>query len=532
MNIVQSLSIALPEILLLIGVSVVLLADVLINGPQIPRDEATHGALHPSGGGAAQADLAGVLAVNHARVMTADPPPKMRVQFLALAALVLPLLTVIMQSGGGTQFAFSGMYVTDALADLLKIACIIAVGVTIVYAGGSAGSYATDRGMGRGEFYALALFSLLGEMVMVSASNLLVVYVGLELMTLSLYALVAMRRDHTQSTEAAVKYFVLGAIASGFLLYGMSMLYGGTGSLDIATIAKALASGSANRTVIVFGVVFVVAALAFKFGAVPFHMWVPDVYQGAPTAATLLIAGAPKLAAFGLAFRLLAEGLVAVQADWQQMLSILAIASLTLGNFLAIAQTNLKRVLAYSTIAQIGFVLLGFSVGGPGEGLAEAWGNSAFYIVSYVLTTLGTFGVIMLAATKGFECDTLDDMKGLSRRAPGIAFTMLILMFSLAGIPPTIGFYAKLSILQSVIANGHLWVAVLAVMLSLVGAFYYLRVVKVMYFDAPTNQPSITAGEGARALLAINGAAVVVLGILPGPLMNWCGLAVRQALGY
>ena len=526
MNIVQSLSIALPEILLLIGVSVVLLADVLINGPQIPRDEAVHGSLHPSGGGASQADLAQVS--TRRSTIDSEPPPKMRVQRLALAALVLPLFAVLMQAGGGTQFAFSGMYVTDALADLLKIACIIAVGVTIVYAGG----YANDRGMGRGEFYALALFSLLGQMVMVSASNLLVVYVGLELMTLSLYALVAMRRDHTQSTEAAVKYFVLGAIASGFLLYGMSMLYGGTGSLDIATIAKSLASGAANRTVIVFGVVFVVAALAFKFGAVPFHMWVPDVYQGAPTAATLLIAGAPKLAAFGLAFRLLAEGLASVQADWQQMLSILAIASLTLGNFLAIAQTNLKRVLAYSTIAQIGFVLLGFSVGGPGEGLAEAWGNSAFYIVSYVLTTLGTFGVIMLAAAKGFECDTLEDLKGLSRRAPGVAFTMLILMFSLAGIPPTIGFYAKLSVLQSVIANGQLWVAVLAVMLSLVGAFYYLRVVKVMYFDAPTNQPPMTASEGARALLAVNGAAVVLLGILPGPLMNWCSLAVRQSLGY
>jgi len=504
MNTVESLVLVLPEILLLLGVATVLIADVLVNGPQIPRDEVIHG--HDQAPEQAQ---------------------KINPQWLALAALVLPLAAVIWQSGSGTRFGFAGMFVADALSDLLKMACIVAVGVTMGYAGG----YARDRGMARGEFYALALFSLLGELVMISASNLLVVYIGLELMTLSLYALVAMRRDHTASTEAAIKYFVLGAIASGFMLYGMSMLYGGTGSLDIATISHALASGTANRTVIVFGVVFVVAALAFKFGAVPFHMWVPDVYHGAPTAATLLIAGAPKLAAFGLAFRLLAEGLAAVQADWQQMLQILAVASLALGNVVAIAQTNIKRVLAYSTIAQIGFVLLGFSVGAPGEGLVQAWGSSAFYIVSYVLTTLGTFGVLLLAANKGFECDTLDDLKGLSRRAPGLAFTMLILMFSLAGIPPTIGFYAKLAVLQSVLVNGQLWLAVVAVMLSLIGAFYYLRVVKVMYFDAPANQPALSAGEGVRALLAVNGAAVLLLGVMPGPLMTWCGNAVKQALG-
>jgi NADH-quinone oxidoreductase subunit N len=522
MNTVQSLSVALPEILLFVGVSVVLLADVLFNGPQIPRDEAAVHVLGAESTGAVKRDAASI-----ANGTGAETAPRLSIERMALAALILPLLAVCLQADEPTRMAFSGMYVADALATLLKGACIIAVGMTIVYAGG----YAADRGLRRGEFYALALFSLLGEMVMISAANLLVVYIGLELMTLSLYALVAMRRDHTQSTEAAMKYFVLGAIASGFLLYGMSMLYGGTGSLDIATIAKALNGGVANRTVIIFGVVFVVAALAFKFGAVPFHMWVPDVYHGAPTAATLLIAGAPKLAAFGLAFRLLAEGLVAVQADWQGMLQLLAIASLALGNFVAIAQTNLKRVLAYSTIAQIGFVLLGFSVGSAKDGIAEAWGSSAFYIVSYVLTTLGTFGVILLAAAKGFECDRLEDLRGLARRAPGLAFTMLLLMFSLAGIPPTVGFYAKLSVLQSVVVSGQVGLAVAAVMLSLVGAFYYLRVVKVMYFDAPTDQPAVSAPEGARALLAINGAAILVLGILPGPLMSWCGNAIRQSLG-
>jgi NADH-quinone oxidoreductase subunit N len=387
--------------------------------------------------------------------------------------------------------------------------------------------------MYRGEFYALALLSLLGQMVMISANNLLVIYVGLELMTLCLYALAALRRDHTASSEAAMKYFVLGALASGFLLYGMSMIYGGTGSLDLPEIARAFAAVETNRLVLVFGVVFVVAGLAFKFGAVPFHMWVPDVYHGTPTATTLLIAGAPKLAAFAMAFRLLVEGLPGVAVDWQQMLVVLSVASLLVGNLVAIAQRNFKRMLAYSTIAQVGFVLLGLATGvveGSADAAADAYSASMFYVITYVLTTLGTFGLIQLMARMGFEAEEIDDLRGLNRRSPWMAFVALILMFSLAGIPPTVGFYAKLAVLQAVVNAGQVWLAVLAVLASLVGAFYYLRVVKAMYFDEPVEQGGIAGTGGARVTLALNGAAVLLLGILPGPLMTACLNAVRQAL--
>ena len=447
----------------------------------------------------------------------------------ALVALLLPLFAVASQMGGPAQHAFGGMYVADGLSHLLKICSIVAVGATIVYAG----RYVHDREMGRGEFWSLALFALLGQMVMISAGNLLVVYLGLELMSLSLYALAALRRDHAVSTEAAMKYFVLGALASGFLLYGMSMIYGGAGSLDLAEIAAKFAAGQVNRTVFVFGVVFVVAGLAFKFGAVPFHMWVPDVYHGTPTAATLLIAGAPKLAAFAIAFRVLAEGLVGVAADWQQMLMVLAVLSLAIGNVVAIAQTNLKRMLAYSTISQVGFVLLGMLsgvIGGNTGSMADAWSASLFYMVTYVLTTLGTFGIIQLLAREGFEADEIADLRGLNRRSPWMAGVMLILMFSLAGIPPMVGFYAKLAVLQAAVNAGLIWLAVFAVMFSLVGAFYYLRVVKVMYFDEPADASPIVAPADARATLALNGALVLLIGVLPAPLMNACLEAVRQAL--
>jgi NADH-quinone oxidoreductase subunit N len=387
--------------------------------------------------------------------------------------------------------------------------------------------------MHRGELYALALFALLGQMVMISAGNLLVVYLGLELMSLSLYALAAMRRDHAISTEAAIKYFVLGALASGFLLYGMSMVYGGTGTLDLARIASSLgALSGAKATVLVFGVVFIVAGLAFKFGAVPFHMWVPDVYQGTPTLATLLIAAGPKLATFAIAFRLLAGGLIGVATDWQQMLMVLAVLSMALGNFVAITQTNLKRMLAYSTIAQVGFVLLGMLSGvvaGDAKGLADAWSGSLFYLVTYVLTTLGTFGVVMLMSQHGHEAELISDLKGLGKRNPGMAFVMLILMFSLAGIPPTVGFYAKLSVLQSTVSAGLTWLAVAAVLFSLVGAFYYLRIVKTMYFDEPIDASPIASPQAAHSLLAINGALVLLLGLVPGPLMGACLDAVKRA---
>ncbi|HPU54007.1 MAG TPA: NADH-quinone oxidoreductase subunit NuoN, partial [Burkholderiaceae bacterium] len=418
---------------------------------------------------------------------------------------------------------------SDELARLLKVCAYVATAVTLLYAR----VYIAQRQMYRGEFYTLALFALLGQMVMISSNNLLVTYLGLELMSLALYALAALRRDSGRATEAAIKYFVLGALASGFLLYGMSMVYGGTGSLDLPDIARALSTGQANRTVMVFGVVFIVAGLAFKFGAVPFHMWVPDVYQGTPTAVTLLIAGAPKLAAFALAFRVLAEGLIGVAADWQQMLTVLCVASLVVGNLIAIAQTNFKRMLAYSTIAQVGFVLLGLLsgvIGGDPKAAPEAYSASLFYIITYVLTTLGTFGLIQLMARQGFEAEEISDLRGLNRRSPWMAFVALILMFSLAGIPPTVGFYAKLVVLQAVVHADMVWLAVLAVVASLVGAFYYLRIVKTLYFDEPTDTNQLVSGPSARAAMGVNGALVLLLGVLPSPLLTACIVAIRQAL--
>jgi NADH-quinone oxidoreductase subunit N len=372
---------------------------------------------------------------------------------------------------------------------------------------------------------------------MVAANNFLVVYLGLELMSLSLYALTALRRDHANATEAAMKYFVLGALASGFLLYGLSMMYGATGSLDIQRVFEVIGKGNANPAVLTFGLVFVVAGLAFKFGAAPFHMWVPDVYHGAPTAVTLLIAGAPKLAAFGITMRLLVEGMLGLATDWQQMLSVLAVMSLLVGNLAAIAQTNLKRMLAYSAIAQIGFMLLALTAGvvsGNTLSAGNAYSSALFYMVVYVLTTLGSFGLIMLLARQGFECEDISDLAGLNQRSPWMAGVMAVFMFSLAGIPPTAGFYAKLSVLQALVTTNlphHLWLAVFAVLVSLVGAFYYLRVVKVMYFDEP-RQAAVAEprGQGVTALLALNGFAVLAFGLLPGGLMAVCRDAIVKAL--
>jgi NADH-quinone oxidoreductase subunit N len=344
---------------------------------------------------------------------------------------------------------------------------------------------------------------------------------------------VALRRNSAVSTEAAMKYFILGALASGFLLYGMSMLYGATGSLDLTEVAKAAASGTVNKTVLVFGVVFLVAGLAFKLGVVPFHMWVPDVYQGAPTAVTLLLGGAPKLAAFAICIRLLVEGLLPLAVDWQQMITVLAILSMAIGNITAIAQTNLKRMLAYSTISQMGFMLLGLLSGvvdGNVFSAANAYSSAMFYSITYVLTTLGTFGVIMLLARAGFEAENLEDFKGLNQRSPWFALVMLLLMFSLAGIPPMMGFYAKLSVLQAVLGTGQIWLAVLAVVLSLIGAFYYLRVVKLMYFDDPADTAPIKVGADMRIALSINGAAVLALGLMPGSLMAACANAIVKTL--
>ena len=455
-----------------------------------------------------------------------------RIDRVALAVLLLPLAAILLQWHNDLAYGFSGMYVADLFSHLLKLSAVIATGVALLYAR----RYASDRGMQRGEFYALALFCLLGQFVMISGSNLLVLYLGLELMSLSLYALAAMRRDSVPATEAGMKYFVLGALASGFLLYGMSMVYGGTGSLTLPEISQRIASGQVSQSVLVFGVVFIVAGLAFKFGAVPFHMWLPDVYQGSPTAATLLLAAGPKLATFAMFFRILGDSLIWTAGDWHQMLIVLAVLSLGVGNVIAIAQTNLKRMLAYSTISHVGFMLLGLigagasALAGDGAAAADAFGSALFYILAYVLTTLATFGLIQFLAREGFEAEEIDDFKGLAKKSPWLAGVMLVMMFSLAGIPPLVGFYAKLAVLEAIVDAGLVWLAVYAVLMSLVGAFYYIRVVKAMYFDDAADAVPIVVDGDARAVMAVNGLAVVALGILPGPLVTLCGAAIRHAL--
>ncbi len=436
---------------------------------------------------------------------------------------------------GKTIYGFGNMVVSDPMGNWLKCFATLAVMVTLVYGR----PYAGHRGMLRGgELFTLSMLALLGMSVMISGNNLLVIYLGLELLTLSSYALVALRRDHGTSTEAAMKYFVLGAMASGFLLYGMSMMYGATGSLDITTMFKAIASGQIRHQVLVFGLVFVVAGLAFKLGAVPFHMWIPDVYQGAPTVVTLMIGGAPKLAAFAMTMRLLVEGMLPLAVDWQQMLLILAVGSLLVGNLAAIAQTNVKRMLAFSTISQMGFVLLGIMSGVVnGDALsfaANAYSSAMFYVITYVLTTLASFGVLLLLSQEGFESEEIADLAGLNQRSPLYAGVMAVCLLSLAGIPPLVGFYAKLAVLQALIASGqtiHLGIAVFAVLMSLIGAFYYLRVIKVMYFDNPITASSVVAPLDVRVVLCANGALVLLLGLLPGGLLALCGNAIRQMLG-
>jgi NADH-quinone oxidoreductase subunit N len=432
-----------------------------------------------------------------------------------------------------THYAFGTMIVSDPMGNWLKCFSAIAMMVCMVYGR----PYAADREMLRGgEFFTLGLFLLLGIFVMVGGSNFLVIYLGLELLTLSSYALVALRRDNPIATEAAMKYFVLGAMASGFLLYGLSMLYGATGSLDIGTVFKIIGAGQVKHQVLVFGLVFIVSGLAFKLGAAPFHMWIPDVYQGAPTAITLIIGSAPELAAFGIFIRLLVEGLLPLAKDWQQMLMVLAVGSLLIGNLAAIAQTNLKRMLAYSTIGQMGFVLLGLLCGvvlGDTRPAANAYSSAMFYIVTYVLTTLASFGIILLLAREGFESEEISDLAGLNQRSPLYAGVMAICMFSLAGIPPLVGFYAKLSVLQALVASGqtlYIGLAVFAVIMSLIGSFYYLRVVKVMYFDAPITATTVSAPADVRLVLSLNGALVLLLGILPGGLMTLCAQAIIKTL--
>jgi NADH-quinone oxidoreductase subunit N len=415
------------------------------------------------------------------------------------------------------------------MGHLLKMMCYLAVSAALVYSR----QYLQDRSLLRGEFVTLLLFSLLGMMVLISAASFLTLFLGLELMSLCLYALVALNRDSALSTEAAMKYFVLGALSSGLLLYGMSMIYGATGTLnlyEVAARAARMVGTESDRVFLVFGLVFVVAGLAFKVGVVPFHMWIPDVYQGAPTAVTLIVGSAPKLAAFAMAMRLLVNGLPDLARDWQQMLALLALLSMAIGNITAIAQTNLKRMLAYSTIAHMGFMLLGLLSGvvdGNRLNADGAYSSALFYMIVYVLMSLGAFGVLLILSRAGFECENLDDVRGLNRTHPWTAFLMLLLMFSLAGIPPTAGFYAKLAVLSAAVDAGQIWLAVAAVVLSLIGAFYYLRVVKLMYFDDPKVPVQVTGSLGFRVALSANGLAMLLFGILPWLLMNPCLEAIK-----
>jgi len=441
----------------------------------------------------------------------------MLVQFTLMSCSLITVGTHV----NGVSQVFHNMFVDDLMSDVLKLLTYLSVSMMLVYSR----QYLTVRDLFSGEFMVLTLFATLGMMVMISANHFLALYLGLELLSLCLYAMVALQRDSAIATEAAMKYFVLGALASGLLLYGMSMLYGATGSLELAKVSNVIQSGNANNTLLVFGLVFVVSGLAFKLGVVPFHMWLPDVYHGAPTAMTMLIASAPKLAAFAFASRILVSGLQPLVQHWSGMLIILSIASMALGNITAIAQTNLKRMFAYSTIAHMGFLLLGFISGDK-----EGYGSSMFYAVIYVLMSLGAFGMIMLLSRVGFEADNLNDFKGLNQRSPWLAFVMLLLMFSMAGVPPTVGFYAKFSVLNAVVQAGYVWLAVAAVLFSLIGAFYYLRIVKLMYFDAPESREPIIFGQDTTLLISVNGLSILLLGLLPGTLMSVCAVSVQQSL--
>jgi len=472
----------LPEIVVLTGASIILLVDLFL------RDDRRH--------------------VGY---------------WLTQVTLLLATYTTIRTMNIEVVRTMHGMVVDDLVADFLRLFSMVAVSLVLFYSR----TYLQLRGLFRGETFVLILFALLGMQVLITANSFLTLYLGLELMSLSLYALVAMQRDARAPAEAAMKYFVLGALASGFLLYGMSMIYGSTGTLEIDRVTQAVLGNNENRFLLIFGLVFVVSAIAFKLGAVPYHMWVPDVYQGAPTAITLLIGTAPEFAAFAMMLRLLGGALIGAETDWQGMLVVLTLLSVTLGHVVAIAQTNLKRMLAYSTIANMGYVLMGFLA-------ADVTGYSAamFYMVAYVLTSLASFGMILLLSRKGFEADTLDDFKGLNARSPWWAFVMLLVMFSLAGMPPTIGFYAKLLVLQAAIKSGYVWLAVVGVLAALVGAFYYLRIVKLMYFDEPVDRSPIEARGDTKVLLSSNGLALLFFGILPQPLMGLCAVALVQSQFY
>ena len=467
----SQLPLALPEICLLVLASVVLIVDLFVT-------DKTRGATY-------------ILA--------------------QMTLLGLAVLTIVTFSSKST-LAFSGTFIRDAMGDLLKIFVYIITFSVFLYSK----NYLKLRDLFRGEYFTLGLFGVLGMTVLISAHSFLTVYLGLELLSLCMYAMVALQRDSAVASESAMKYFVLGAIASGMLLYGMSMVYGATGSLDLATISTQVAAKQHN-IILVFGLVFVIIGVAFKLGAVPFHMWLPDVYQGSPTAVTVYLGTAPKIAAFAMLMRLLVDGLVGLQAQWQDILIILAVGSMAIGNLVAIAQTNIKRMLAYSTISHVGFLILGVIAVSK-----DGYSSSMFYTLVYTLMALGAFGMIMLMSRFGFEADQLDDFRGLNQRSPWFAFIMLILMFSMAGVPPFIGFWAKLAVLNAIVAKQMVWLAVVAVAFSVIGAFYYLRIIKLMYFDTPQDSQALNGATDLRVLLSINGLAILVLGFKPDLLLTLC----------
>jgi NADH-quinone oxidoreductase subunit N len=439
---------------------------------------------------------------------------------IAQVGLIVTAAITLAVAQPSTQIIFDGSYIRDPMSDLLKLGILLVSFLAFVYAK----DYLSDRGLFKGEFYTLGLFAVLGMMIMTSANSFLTIYLGLELLALCLYALVAFNRNSPQGAEAAMKYFVLGALASGMLLYGISMIYGASGTLRFDELAQVVDKGDLNQLVMVFGIVFLVIGLAFKMGAVPFHMWVPDIYHGAPTAVTLFIGSAPKIAAFALAMRLLVDGLADLHGGWegwQGMLIILAVLSMGVGNLVAIAQTNIKRMLAYSTISHVGFILLGILAG-----TKEGYTAAMFYALVYALMSAGGFGMVIALSRKGFEAENLDDFKGLNQRNPWFAGMMLLLMFSMAGVPPTVGFFAKLFVLDAVVSVDLTWLALVGVFFSIIGAFYYIRVVKLIYFDQPTDETPLSIGVDTQVVLSLNGLAMLVLGLFPAGLFSLCQRAI------
>jgi NADH-quinone oxidoreductase subunit N len=436
--------------------------------------------------------------------------------FLAMATLFLTALLVT-GAPDGRHLAFHGMFVSDGIAKLLKLVACGTVAAVFLYSR----DYLIQRGLFRGEYFVLVLFATFGIFIMASAGSLLTMYLGIELLALSQYSLVAFDRDSPVAAEAAMKYFVLGAIASGLLLYGISIIYGVTGTFDLAELATRVDAAAASKVGLLFGLAFLLAGISFKFGAVPFHMWVPDVYHGAPTSVTLFLGAAPKLAYFALAIRVLAEGLGGAVGAWQEMLVVVAVLSIAVGNIVAVAQTNLKRMLAYSTISNVGFILLGILAGTP-----FGYRAALFYTITYVIMALGSFAMIVLLSRKGFEADRIEDFRGLAQDHPWFAWMMLFLMVSTAGVPPFVGFFAKLYVIQAVLDVGLTWVAIVAVLLSVVGAFYYLRIVKVMFFDPPADEVSVTAGGSLKLLLSLNALTVLALGVFNTALVNAIARAI------